>query len=166
MTLEEDTEMYSYRKLIILGINEIAQRELISLKFSGNDMPDDNEFGDIFADLAGVPSVIFWENIGYGELRVSVWWKYDHSKHSQANSYGDAIEQNLAPSPVANKIHYKEIVGATVTGWLERKDGPYIQGIGEQGFDEIYLRQSDRGQLQALRTPVPKGYRAEGKFYR
>ena len=165
MTLEADVEMNIHRKIIILGINEIVRRELISLNVKGDHMPDEKEFGHIFADLAGVPSVILWQNIGHDELRVSVWWNYDHSKHPQADSFGNAKEQFLTPSPVAKEQHYRKFVGATVTAWLERKKGLYIHGTGKKGLTETYMRQSDKGQLQALPTPVPQGYRAEGKFH-
>ena len=157
--------MNEYRKIIVLGINEIVQSELISLNVNGNHIPDEKEFGHIFADLANVPSVILWENIGYDELQVSVWWNYDHRKNPLADSLGYAKEQFLALSPIANRRHYPKFVGATVTAWLERKNGLYIQGSGNKGLTETYMRQTDRSQLQALPTPVPKGYRAEGKFH-
>ena len=165
MTLEKEIKMNLYRKILILAINEIVQRQLISLNVNGNHMPDEKEFGHIFADLDGVPSVIFWENIGYDELQVSVWWNYDHSKNPKADSCGGAKEQFLALSPIAKRRHYRKFVGATVTAWLERKNGLFIQGIGRNGFIEKYMRKTDRSRLQALPTPVPQGYRAEGEFH-
>ena len=103
--------MNLYRKILILAINEIVQRESISLKFIGNYMPNDDEYGHIFADLDGVPSVIMWDSISHGELRISVWWNYDHSKNPAANSVGYAKEHFYSISPSLFKKSTNQICG-------------------------------------------------------
>ncbi len=157
--------MNAYRKLLVLGVNELLQRNLIALKASGKDQRNEEENGHIFADLGGAPSVILWENIGVDELRVSVWWNYDHSKHPQANNVGNSKEQFMTASPLAKSQHYRKFVGATVSSWLERRAGLYIQGIGNQGLFKTYMRRSDKAYLNALPSPKPDGYSAEGRFH-
>ena len=83
--------MNPYRKLLVLGLNTLLQQNLLSLHWDKG--KKDN--GHHFCALAGEPSVISWNDAGFGEVRIAVWWKYDHSKHPQANASGDHKEQFL-----------------------------------------------------------------------
>jgi hypothetical protein len=149
----------SYRKLIILGVNKLLEDNLISLT-STNDTQ-----GHIFADLGGHPSVIVWNGIGFGELRISVWWKYDHSKHPQANLTGSSEEKFLTSQPLAKPQDYPNFVGVTVSAWLERKTGKHIQGKGHERLFDIYTRRGEKAELDDLLYVEPNGYDAEGKFF-
>lgn len=75
-----------YRNLLVLAINTLLDKHLISI----DGQSSDNENGHIFVELFGYPSVILWQNIGFDELRISVWWKYNHELHPQANLTGNA----------------------------------------------------------------------------
>ena len=156
---EGEFQMNNYRKLFVLGINELIGHELVSLSATGNPDRDENERGHVFATLAGRPSVILWEHIGHDELRISVWWDYDHTKNPA--NYSENFSRNL---PLAGKQQYQKFVGAMVTGWLERNKGEWVQGRGNHGLTGTYLRRSDIEKLSALGAPTPKGYNAEGFF--
>lgn len=156
--------MNAHRKLLILGLNEAIQQGKISLSAPLEDAPTD-EKGHLFVDVHGFPSVVLWNSISVGELRVSVWWNYDHSRHPQAELSGDARESFRGSKPLAKRSHYLKFVGATASGWLERNTGTYLQGTGSQGVFDTYLRKDMREHLQAIPEPSPKGYSPEGKFF-
>ncbi len=156
--------MNDHRKLIVLGLNEALARGAILLTIPSTDDRSE-EHGHFMTELAGRPSVVMWSDIGYGELRVSVWWDYDHSNHPQANMTGNSRENFTTSRPLAKRSHYPKFVGATASGWLERKTGKHLQGKGSQGIFDTYLRRDLKNALQAVPTPSPKGYNAEGKFF-
>lgn len=150
-----------YRNLLVAGINILLDKGLISLDYS----PTDNEDGHLFTDLFGYPSVVMWQDIGYEELRISVWWKYDHSQHPQANLSGNSRERFTTTSPLAKRQHYKKIVGVTASAWLERKTGKFIQGKGKEKIYDIYTRNVDKEELFNLPPQTAKGYKTEGEFF-
>lgn len=156
--------MEDFRKLLVLGLNAAIEQGRINLQAPPTDAATD-EAGHFHAVLAGYPSVVLWNSITVGELRVSVWWDYDHSKHPQANSLGNARESFSGSRPLAKSTHYPKFVGATVSAWLERQTGKHLQGKGKQGLFDTYLRRGMKETLHSLPTPKPNGYAVEGKFF-
>jgi hypothetical protein len=151
--------MDGHRKLLILSINELLSRGLISL-----DGEKENP-GHIITAIAGENTVINWNEAGFQEIRISAWWKYDHSRHPQANLEGNARENFVTGRPLAKKLHYPKFVGATVSGWLERKTNKHLQGNGHDRLFDVYTRRGEKEILAALPDPVPNGFEAEGKFF-
>lgn len=150
-----------YRNLLVAGINILLDKGLISLEYS----PTDNEDGHLFTDLFGYPSVVLWQDIGYEELRISVWWKYDHSQHPQANLSGNSRERFTTTSPLAKRQHYKKIVGVTATAWFERKTGKFIQGKGKEKIYDIYTRNVDKEELFNLPPSNSKRIQSRGRVF-
>ena len=155
------TKMNPYRKLLIAAVNELLYKDLISLNSRNENYLNR---GHTLTELFGYTTVILWEDIGLEELRISVWWKYDHLLHPQANLDGNAREQFTCSSPITKKQHYKKFVGAVASGWLERKEGKYIQGVNNRGIFETYIRKGEKEELEKILTPEPNGYKSEGKF--
>lgn len=153
--------MDAHRKLIVLGVNKLLERNLISLCINKNEKD-----GHIITDIAGETSVVIWSEIGNQELRISVWWKYNASAHLQINLAGNARETFISNRPVVRKLHYPKFVGATVSGWLERKTGKHLQGTGRGGLYNIYTRTGEKAALECLADPTSNGFDAEGKFFR
>ncbi|MBB3412213.1 hypothetical protein FHT87_006183 [Rhizobium sp. BK316] len=156
--------MDSYRKLLVLGMNEAIKQGGISLAAPAGNGPTDED-GYLFAGIAGYPSVVLWESIGYGELRVSVWWNYDHSKHPQAEASGNQRETFCLSKPLANRVQYRKFVGATASAWLERKTGRHLMGRGRGCVFDTYLRADMKEKLHAIPDPKPEGYKAEGRLF-
>ena len=96
---------------------------------------------------------------------ISVWWKYDHSKHPQANFAGSSKEEFSGSLPLAKRKHYPKFVGVTVSAWIERQKGPHIQGKGRKHLFDIYTRTGEKNALSALPDEDPIGYAAEGTFF-
>ncbi|MEN3809479.1 hypothetical protein ABH309_06095 [Chromobacterium piscinae] len=157
--------MDNYRNLLALGVNKLLEDNHISLQDPGTDTPSPDRTRHIQTMLAGHPSIIIWDDIGCGELRISVWWKYDHQSHPQANLEGNQRESFLGTQPLARKIHYPKFVGVTVSGWIERRAGKYLQGKKREGLFDIYTRSSEKIALTELERVVPKGYATEGRFH-
>lgn len=134
--------MNGHRKLLVLAMNELLKRKLISLDGDGE------QDGHLVTNIAGENTVIIWHPIGCQELRLSVWWKYDHSRHPQANLTGSMREQFQTSSPLAKRQHYPSFVGTTVSGWFERKTGKNLQGYGCDCLFDIYTR---RGEERILK---------------
>jgi len=156
--------MDDFRKLLVLGMNEAIKQGRISLEGPPGNAPTDED-GHLFARIAGYPSVVLWNSISVGELRVSVWWNYDHSKHPQAESSGNARETFSLSNSLAKRAHYPKFVGATASAWLERKTGKHLQGHGKRGVFDTYLRADMKEKLRAIPDPTPEGYEAEGQFF-
>jgi hypothetical protein len=153
-----------YRNLLIAAINVLLKNDLISLKDQGKVLPDE-ERGYHFVQLLGFPSVILWQDIGFEELRISVWWKYDHSMHPQVNLTANARESFDGSSPLANRVHYKNFVGVVASVWLERRTGKYIQGKNNEAIFDVYTRSGEKAALEKLPLQKPEGFKIEGKFY-
>lgn len=153
------TDMHPHRKLMVLGLNAALEAGLVSL--DGKDEP----YGHLITQLAGETSVVRWNGISGDELSLAVWWKYDHSRHPQANLEGNARERFHFDKPLAKRQHFPRFVGVVVGGWLERLTGRHLQGHGGDHLT-TYTRRGERQALEALPNPVPRGYLAEGRFFR
>jgi len=151
--------MDSHRKLLVLATNELLKRNLISLD------SEEDARGHVMATIAGENAVIMWRGIGWGELEISVWWKYDHAHHPQANLEGNAREEFKTSSPLAKRQHYPKFVGVTVSGWIERKTTKHLQGKKHDSLFAVYTRRGEKETLDALPDPIPDGFKAEGKFF-
>jgi len=150
-----------YRNLLISAINTLLEKRIIAL----NGKSSDSENGHIFVELFGYPSVILWQDIGFDELRISVWWKYNHELHPQANLTGNARENFNGSSPLANRIHYKKFVGVIASGWLERSTGKYLQGKNREAIFDVYTRKGEKDELEKQSLQKPKAFGIEGKVY-
>jgi len=159
---EAPTDMNPYRKLLVLGLNELIDQEKISLDYKST---QDNSSGHVKATIAGHDSIIIWNDVGHGELRFNVWWKYVHSKHPQANLTGSNREDFNGDMPLSNPKNYKNFVGVTCGAWLERQQGCHIQGKGNTHILGKYTRKGELALLKALPNPKANGYEIEGRFY-
>jgi hypothetical protein len=155
-------KMNPYRKLLVLGLNELLRRRLLSLSWDGKST---EETSHIEMEIAGHNAVVSWSDAGFGEVRISVWWKYDHSKHPQADLSGNARERFMTASPLAKRAQYPKFVGVVCSAWLERDAGKYLQGHGNDHLFEMYTRRGELDLLRHLADPVPLGYEAEGRFH-
>ncbi|ACU60486.1 hypothetical protein [Chitinophaga pinensis] len=153
-----------YRKLLIAATNELLQRGLITLESKSGSYSHEPK-GHVLLDLFGFPSVVLWDDIGFEELRISVWWKYDHSSHPQANLTGNSREKFSMSSPLAARAYYKKFVGVTASAWLERRTGKHLQGKNRDKIFDIYTRNGELAEMEKLPYPYPKGFRAQGKFF-
>lgn len=152
-----------YRNLLVAATNLLLQKNLISLEY--NKEIERSESGHIITTLFNYTTVIIWNNIGYGELSISVWWKYNHDNHPQANLKGNAKEHFRTLSPLAKRQHYKKFVGVVASCWLERKDGKFLQGKKRKCISNIYTRRNDKQELENLPIQIPNGYESEGIYY-
>lgn len=159
------TRIDPYRNLVIAGINELIKKGVVSLTAKKPNDPTTENDGHVFVELFGFTSVVIWRHIGYDEVTISVWWKYDHSLHPQANSTGNARESFNGSRPLADKSHYRKFVGVVTSGWLERKNGTYLQGKSRKGIFTEYTRNGEKMALDKLPIQQPRGFDAEGKFY-
>ena len=148
-------------KLLVSGINELVARGLISL----SPTDDENNFGHILIDIAGRPSALMWRDIGCGELRISVWFDLDISRHPQATMEGDCGEHFLTARPLAKRHRYPEFVGATASCYLERERGPRVQGVGREATFQTYVRRDMRPILAAIPDPIPMGFVMSGRSH-
>lgn len=155
--------MNHHRKLMILGVNELLEQELITLNWDGQ--MESGGFNHHHCIIAGEKSVVLWRDIGFGEYNISVWWNYNHAAHPQADLNGNYKESFTCSSPLAKRSKYKDFVGAVCSGWLERNEGRHIQGYGSNHLIETYTRKADLQTLKDLPIPTSKGFKPEGKFY-
>lgn len=164
LKLKAGKKLDPYRNLLVAGVNELLINKLISLK-SPKNLHTNDEKGHVIAEVFGYPSVIKWRDIGFGQLEISVWWKYDHDRHPQAELAGRSRESFNNTSPLARKELYKNFVGVTITGWLERQNGTHLMGNGRERFVDLYTRKGEKSELEKIPCEKPIGFEAEGKFY-
>ncbi len=92
--------MHPLQRLLVLGLNHLLQRGLVSLKSA------EDEIGHIFIEIAGRPSAVMWRDIGCGELRLSVWFDLNMLRHPQARKAGEYGERFLTASPLARRDRF------------------------------------------------------------
>lgn len=153
-----------HRNLLVAGLNNLLESKLITLKTSGIKNRNDGQ-RHVFTEIFGFLSIVKWRDIGFGEIEISVWWKYDHSRHPQAELAGRKRENFNNTSPLAQRKLYKNFVGVTVTGWFERENGKHLMGKGMERIVDIYTRKGEKSELVKIPQQVPSGFQAEGKFY-
>lgn len=153
-----------YRNLLVAGVNYLIKNELITLEDSTTQNKRHNQ-EYVITEIFGFPSVVKWRDIGFGELEISIWWKYDHSRHPQAELEGNRRENFNSTTPLARKELYKNFVGITASGWLERKEGKHLMGKDKERLVGIYTRKGEKSALEKMPMQVPLGFDAEGKFY-
>ncbi|MGE0569369.1 MAG: hypothetical protein AB7O73_15625 [Bacteroidia bacterium] len=151
-----------YRNLIVAALNELIDNKHISLNPIG--INPEKEKGHVFLNLFGQSTVILWSNRGFDELLISVWWKYNHANHPQANLKGNCRENFNSPTPLANKHHYRKFVGVVASCWLERSTGKYLQGKNQEFISNIYTRKGELKNLKEIPRQEPKGYKTFGSF--
>lgn len=156
--------MNPLRKLLVHGLNAAVSEGRISLAYPGEGKTNPADDGFMATTLCGHPAIVRWNDGGHGEMQVSVWWKYDHSRHPQADSPGTSMERFRTTLPLAKRQHYPKFVGVAVSAWLERQNGPYLQGHGADHLD-AYVRRGEQQALDALPEVSPVGYGAEGRFH-
>lgn len=99
---------------------------------------NNNEMGYLITMLANEKTVINWKSIGYGELRLTVWWKYNHSSYLKVNLKDNNQKKMYFNLPLVRHNKYSSFVGVIVSGWLERRSSKHLQGNGENGLFNIY----------------------------
>ncbi|WP_343328391.1 hypothetical protein [Polaribacter staleyi] len=151
-----------YRNLLVGAVNKLIEQNYISLDLG--DVNEENEEGHIFCKIFGYSSVIIWRNIGFGELHISIWWKYNHNNHPQVNLKGNQKENFNLSQPLAKRNHYPKFVGVVVNCWLERKKGKYIQGTNRESIFDTYTRKGELKHLKELPILKPNGYEISGPF--
>ncbi|WP_321324964.1 hypothetical protein [Thiomicrorhabdus sp.] len=156
------TNMNPYRKLVTLALNKAIESGKISLNW---DNKERQESGYLITSIAGENTVINWSDASFGEIRISVWWNYDHNQHPQANMRAPYKECFQTSLPLAKRQRYKEFVGIVCSAWIERDSGRHIQGYGNESIFDRYTRKGELQKVKVLPNPEPLGFEIEGKFF-
>ena len=189
-------------KLIATNIKKpkIAQTHLLGhaldllIKKELIDMNSTIDAGDGYleCDLLGKPSVINWSYISHGEIRLSVWWNFDKTKHPQhleggyknkvvldtlptqektryldmkRGVYSNSVESFQSTTPLANSSKYINFVGVLCSAWVERKDGKHLQLKDGKHILDSYIRSRDKKALCSIPDCKPLGFELTGRFY-
>lgn len=147
------------RKVIAEGLSQAINKGLISIKVpEGSGYAD--ECGRVNVVIGGRQSVLIWKSMGHGELRVTVWWDYDHDKNPAG-----CRERFSTGGPLAKSSRYPEFVGAMASACLERKTGCYIQGWGRDGIIDTYLRRGAKEVIDRMLVAQPTAFFCEGECW-
>lgn len=136
------------RDLICIAINEIIKCERIDISNPNEEIID----GSIYTEIIGKKSKISWRGIGYGEVRITIWW---------------GIKPAYIDSPATKPLNRKMIDALDVccSGWLERKEGKWLQGYGSDWIFDTYCSKSAEIDLYSIPKVETIGYNKEGKNY-
>ena len=140
------TAKQKMRDLLCEGLNQIIEKNLIDLS-STEDIS-----GALKLNIFQKPSKVSWHGIGHGEVRVTVWWNIK-----------EKCKDNESTTPL-NK-NFKEALDVCCSGWLERKDGLWLQGKKGNNLLDTYCCKEARNDLMLIPDVIPNGYNKEGKFY-
>lgn len=154
--------MTPLRNLLVIATNHLVKNGHIHLD-SANDEGEPK--GHTFTEIGGKKTVIIWQGITCEEIRISVWWDYNHDKHPQANLTGPHKETFQTSRPLAKSQHYPKFIGAMVSGWLERKTNKHLQGYGNKNLFEKYVRRTSKDELEAIPKAKAIGFNDSGKYF-
>lgn len=118
------------RNLLVEGINAAVRAGQVDLE-SQKDVE-----GKLAVEIHGYYSIIEWCGIGHGEVSFRVFWAVN------AEAKGSKKYKRLD----GEKITYH----ASVAGWLERKDGKWVQGEGGSSLTQMYLSEFAKSNLLDL----------------
>lgn len=154
-TSQFKTGMNPHRKLFVLALNELLNKNLLTIHWDGSSRDND---GFLETTIAEKNTVINWRDHGSGEILITVWWNYEESRDPRAS------EKSHSQTPLAHRSRYQDFVGVVASIWLERERGRYLQGKGSEHIGNKYARKGELEILRALPNPEPIGYLVEGKF--
>jgi len=154
--------MTALRNLLVIATNYLINQNLLTLN---SDSKLEDEKGYVITEIAGKKSVINWQDVGFGEIRISIWWDYCHENHPQANLEGNKKERFQMSKPLAKSRHYPKFVGAMASGWLERTTDKHLQGYRNNGLYDTYVRRQNKDELQRVPKAKPIGFKEEGKLF-
>ncbi len=170
------------------ALNLVIKKGLIDM--SSTDDADNNY---LECNLLEKPTVINWRYIGFGEIRMSVWWNFDKTKHPQHLEGGyknriildnlsdhekmkyagtkkgifsneNTIEKYQTDEPLAKPSKYIDFVGVLCSTWIERKDGKYLQTDDGTRIHSSYIRARDKKLLCSIPNCRPLGFELSGRF--
>ncbi|HGC8063920.1 TPA: hypothetical protein ACI1IR_001177 [Yersinia enterocolitica] len=144
--------------LIVIALNEAIKLGRIDLNGTSG-KPDEQKHAHFTMIIGGKQTVVNWFDMGADELRFSVWWDYDHSKHPQQRS-----EKYQCSKPIAKSTKLVGFIGACASCWLERQTGKYIMGKNGDHLFETYIRRSSAIALNSLPPEQPIGYKVSGRY--
>jgi len=171
-----------------------ALNKLISKNIIEMECTEDAEPGYLECDLEGKPTIINWHYAGYGEIRLSVWWNFDKTKHPQhleggykdkvlldnlsqpeqrkywgtnkgIYSTSNTVEKYQTAEPLAKKSRLKDFIGVLCSTWVERKNGKYLQTEKGNRISNSYIRKADKESLCNVSDCIPNDFSLTGKFH-
>lgn len=107
------------------------------------------------AEVCGKRSIILCNPIGHEELRVSVWWGYKLQENPKDAS---------CPKPIS-RLPKNKILDALVGGWIERKEGLWLQGEREQMLLPHYCANSAQADLERIPIYESNKILRTGKYF-
>jgi hypothetical protein len=134
------------QKVMVKAINECLRQGIFTLD------PNDTELSKPVHefDMEGIPAIAGVHDAGHGELSIKVaLWPTEHGKEF-ANVAALNSGQRLMRG------------GFFVSGWLERKNGAWLQT--SEGL-QVSCAKTRRDEVDAIAWEAPNGFEAEGKFF-
>lgn len=136
------------QKVLVIAINEFVRRGIISF----DQVDDEKGSFQISFFVCGIPAMAHARHIGLGELQiVAVLWP----------SSDCARTIGVSASNSEQRLRRGEFYAA---GWLERKDGAWLQ-TGD-GLPLVACSKRCESQVSAIPWEDPISFKAQGKFYR
>lgn len=106
-------------------------------------------------DVCGKRSIILCSPMSFEELQVSVWWGYKLQEIPKDASCQEPL--SILPK---NKIY-----DACVGGWIERKEGLWIQGKDPKGLFPKYCAQTAELYLSKIPPYKSNKIARTGKYF-
>ena len=171
------------------ALNLLIKKGLIDINST-----EDAESNYLECKLLEKPTIINWSYINFGEIRMSVWWNFDKTKHPQhleggyknriildnlsaheqmkyagtkkgIFSNGNTIEKYNTEEPLAKRSKDINFVGVLCSTWVERKNGKYLQTEGGKRIYSSYIRAHDKKALCSIPNCRPLGFELAGRFH-
>jgi hypothetical protein len=145
--------------VLTYGFNAAVRERVIDPRLPSMGLGGE-KIGHLHTLIDGHPAVVLWQIDFHNYMLFSVWFKYDHSKHPQADLPG-ASEKFTTDRPLAKRSHYHKFVGAVVSGRIDLNDD-YFQGFDRDEVWEWYTRSDAKNALRSLPEVEPLGLSALG----
>jgi hypothetical protein len=130
------------RNLLTEAINHTIKEKKVDL-YSLNDIE-----GQCKCKIFDTLSFIEWRGIDHGEIRFTIYWGIDQ-KSTQANKL------QLLNGEILSFL-------ASASGWLERKDGKWLQGIHNESITNSFCTSDAKKELAIQPKILGLGFKKSG----
>ncbi|HGJ5880554.1 MAG TPA: hypothetical protein ACHBZ9_16260 [Arsenophonus nasoniae] len=158
MRMKKTEKQVCILKLMVIALNEAIKSGHFDLNGRSADDRTKNRHGYHELIIAGRRTIINWFDLGYDELRISVWWNYQPEMiPAKSKRFVESFPPRYS-MPQVYRPFFKYILWACGSCHFERRTGKFIYGKEGSQFFDIYINENATFYLDEIPSEEPQGY--------